>query len=113
VCEKLLKQMVKSITAEDFKDEISQGLVIVDFWAEWCGPCRQMMPILEKISEKYGSAVKILKLNVDESSNLATAYGIRSIPTFVAFKDGERIEVKTGGMSFSGFEQWVDVLLKK
>ena len=75
-----------------------EGKVIVDFWAQWCGPCKMMMPVLEKYSAE-DEAVEVVKINVDEDTDLASKYGIRSIPTFILFEDGEVVARQSGAMS--------------
>ena len=81
--------------------------VVVDFWAEWCGPCKQIAPALEEISEANQN-VTIVKVNVDENPDLAAQYGVRSIPTLIAFKNGARVDMKFGGMSKGALEGWVN-----
>ena len=80
--------------------------VVVDFWAEWCGPCKQIAPALEEISESQ-PGVTIAKLNIDENPELAAQYGVRSIPTLIAFKGGEPTDMKVGAVPKSSLETWV------
>ncbi len=85
----------------------ADGPVVVDFWAEWCGPCRMIAPALDAISTKMGDKVKIVKLNVDENPAVAGKYGIMSIPTLLMFKGGEIIDRKVGAAAQPALEQWI------
>ena len=81
---------------KNFKDEIKEGVVLVDFWAEWCGPCQMMLPILEELSKTMEWKAKICKLNVDEAPTTAGEFRVMSIPTLIVFKDGKPVETLVG-----------------
>ena len=89
-----------NVTESNFKEEVldAKGLVLADFWAPWCGPCRMVGPILEEISREKGDKVKIVKANVDENPGLAANYGVMSIPTMIIFKDGRLMEQFVGAL---------------
>lgn len=101
---------MKAITDAQFNDEVlnAKGLVLVDFWAEWCGPCRQLIPVLEEISKEMSDKVKICKINVDESPDKAAEMGIRSIPSVFLFKDGKQLDMKVGLNSKSALIEWIE-----
>jgi len=82
--------------------------ILVDFWAEWCGPCKMIAPILEELAQKYLGKIKIGKLNVDENPTIPAKYGIRGIPTLILFKDGKALETKVGALSKSQLEEFLD-----
>ena len=90
------------LTQDNFDAVTGQGLVLVDFWATWCGPCRMQAPILEKLDAELGDSVKIGKVDVDEEPELAQKFGIMSIPTLIAFKDGA---VKAQAVGVQGLDQ--------
>ncbi len=89
----------------------SEKPALVDFWAEWCGPCKMIAPILEEAASEYGDKLSIVKLNVDESPNIAQKFGIRSIPTLMLFKDGAVQAQKLGAMSKSQLTEFLDTNL--
>lgn len=88
--------MTKVLTDNLFEQETASGLVLVDFWAPWCGPCRMQSPVIDTLSEKLDGVVDFYKMNVDEESQTAQKFGIMSIPTLLLFKDGEVVEKLVG-----------------
>ena len=90
---------VMHLTKDNFDSVTSSGLVIVDFWAEWCGPCRMQAPILDQLEAEVGSKVKVCKLNVDDHPDIAQRFGVFSIPTIIAFRDGDQISKAVGVQS--------------
>ena len=90
--------MVKALITEDFEEKVlnSKKPVLVDFWASWCGPCRMLAPIVEKLSNEMPDNFDFYKVNVDEESSLAAQFGIMSIPTLLVFKNGEMVEQSVG-----------------
>ena len=102
---------ISAVTDQDFEATVLQSKepVLVDFWAEWCGPCRQVAPILEEIAAAHGEKIKIVKLNVDENPSTTVKYGVRSIPTMILFKDGEAADMKIGaGTPKAGLSKWLE-----
>nr|BED43067.1 thioredoxin [Pyropia sp. Myanmar_A]BED43264.1 thioredoxin [Pyropia sp. Myanmar_B]BED43461.1 thioredoxin [Pyropia sp. Myanmar_C] len=91
---------VPQVTDASFKQEvINNNLpVLVDFWAPWCGPCRMVSPVVDEIAEEYESSIKVVKINTDDNPTIAAEYGIRSIPTLMIFKAGERVDTVIGAV---------------
>lgn len=100
---------VGKVSDADFEAEVlkAQGPVVVDFWAEWCGPCRMIAPALEEISKELEGKVKIVKLNVDENPGVAGQLGIRSIPTLMLFKGGKVASQKVGAAPKGELQKWI------
>ena len=100
---------VNKVSDSTFETEVlnSKEPVVVDFWAEWCGPCKMIAPALEEIASSLGDKVKIVKLNVDENPNTAQKYGIMSIPTLMIFKNGQLASRQVGAAPKQKLEQWI------
>lgn len=102
--------MAMQVTDSNFEAEVlnSDIPVLIDFWAPWCGPCRAMGPVIDELSTEYEGKVKIVKMNVDESSATPGKYGIRAIPTLILFKDGEVLDQSTGAVSKSSIKEMIE-----
>ena len=101
---------IKHINDTDFKQEVIENStpVLVDFWAEWCGPCRMIAPVIEELSQHYGDKLKICKLDIDTNQQTPVSYGVRSIPTLLLFKDGKVMEQQIGAMTKSQLTSVID-----
>ncbi len=98
------------VTDSEFEQRVlnSTSPVLVDFYAEWCGPCKAIAPILEEISEEKSDQLKIVKINIEESPETPTKYGVRGVPTLMIFKDGQVIDTRVGGMSKTDMSNWIE-----
>jgi thioredoxin 1 len=99
-----------NVTDQSFEKDVlqAQGPVLVDFWAEWCGPCKQIAPALEQISEELGGQVTVAKLNIEESPTTPSRYGVRGIPTMMLFKGGQMASMKVGAMPKQKILEWLN-----
>ena len=100
----------KTVTDQSFAADVlgASGPVLVDFWAEWCGPCKMIAPALEEISGALGDKITIAKLNIDENPDTPGRYGVRGIPTMLLFKNGQPVAQKVGAAPRSNIQEWIE-----
>ncbi|MBL8644746.1 MAG: thioredoxin TrxA [Rhodospirillaceae bacterium] len=100
---------MKHVTDASFSEDVlkAKGPVLVDFWAEWCGPCRQIAPALDEISKEMEGQLTVVKINIDDNPNTPTQFGVRGIPTLMVFKDGQLAATKVGAAPKSKLVEWV------
>jgi thioredoxin 1 len=108
--EQIQSEHIHHVTDDTFEAEVlqAQSPVLVDYWAEWCGPCKAIAPTLEEVAKEYSGKLKIAKVNVDENQEIPKKYGIRGIPTLMLFKNGEMVETKVGALSKSQLTAFLD-----
>ncbi|HIM20034.1 MAG TPA: thioredoxin TrxA [Rhodospirillales bacterium] len=105
--------MAKQVTDDTFELDVlrADGPVLVDFWAEWCGPCKQIAPSLDEISEELDGKMSLAKVNIDENPETPSKYGVRGIPTLMLFKGGEVASTKVGALPKSKLKEWVESVI--
>ena len=100
----------KAVTDDSFQADVlgAKGMVLVDFWAEWCGPCKAIAPALEEIAKDYAGRLTVAKVNIDDNPMTPNNYAVRGIPTLILFKDGQPVSQKVGAAPKSALKQWVE-----
>jgi thioredoxin 1 len=106
--------MASNITDDSFDQEVLQSTtpVLVDFWAEWCGPCKMLTPIIEELSKALVGKVKIVKMDIEQNPNIPSSLGILTIPTMILFKDGKQLATKSGLFPKNIIEEWINSSIK-
>ena len=99
-----------SVTDSEFEEEVlkSDVPVVVDFWAEWCGPCKALSPIVDEVADEIGDKFKIVKVNIEQSPETPTKYDVRGVPTLMIFKNGEVIDSRVGSMPKTQLKEWIE-----
>lgn len=101
---------ILAVDDNNFESEVinSDNPVLVDFWAEWCGPCKTLLPVVEELAGELGDKVKVVKINIEDAPDTPTKYGLRGVPTLMIFKDGKVVDTRVGGMPKAQLSDWVN-----
>lgn len=101
--------MTKPVSDDTFKQDVleASGPVLVDFWAEWCGPCKMVSPILDELATEFAGKLTVAKVNIDDNPMTPNEYAVRGIPTLILFKDGKPVETKVGAMPKGALKAWI------
>lgn len=109
-----MSELIKNVTDAGFEQDVlkSDKVVLVDFWAEWCGPCKMVAPVLEELAKEMEGQIVIAKVNVEENPEIPTNYGVRGIPTLILFKDGQPVATKVGALPKEKLKGWIEGALR-
>ena len=104
-----MSELTKAVTDDSFKQDVLEapGAVLVDFWAEWCGPCKMVAPHLDALAQEYAGKLTVAKVNIDDNPMTPNDYAVRGIPTMILFKDGKPVDTKVGALPKSALKEWV------
>ena len=113
IMEKRMSDKIIQLSDDKFEADVinAEGPVLVDFWAEWCGPCKMIAPILEEVATEFDGKLTVGKLNVDENNETPPKYGIRGIPTLMIFNEGQLVDTKVGSLTKNEINQWIDSVI--
>lgn len=106
----MASDLIQHVSDSSFEADVlqSNGLVLVDYWAEWCGPCRMIAPVLDEVAQDYQGKLTVAKVNVDENREIPAKFGIRGIPTLMLFKDGQAVATKVGALNKAQLTAFID-----